>query len=161
VVRLRGLRVGFIAFSNFPYVNFVQDSRREAILMLSEDNLRRCLPPLRRRCEVMVVGFHWGQEGSFVLTDRERALAHLAADLGATVVVGSHSHVRAPIEDYRGSLIAYGLGNLVFDEQSYGGNEGLILVCRVGREGVRGYEAIPTRVEECRAVLEKPLRTPQ
>lgn len=156
-----GLRVGFIAFSDFPYASFVKDAGREAILTLSDDALRRCLAPLRLRCDALVVGFHWGKEGGRVVSDRERLLAHLAVDLGATVVVGSHSHVRAPIETYGHSLIAYGLGNLIFDDHSYGGNEGLILVCRVGRTGVRGYEAIATRVQDCRAVLEKPLGIPE
>ncbi len=158
---VRGLRVGFIAFSDFPYANFVQDNGREAILTLSEEALRRCLPPLRQRCDLLVVAFHWGKEGSRVVSDRERALAHLAVDLGAAIVAGSHSHVRAPVEIYGRSLIGYGLGNLVFDDHSYGGNEGLILVCRVGRTGVRGYEAIMTRVQDCRAVLEKPGTTRQ
>lgn len=156
VVRKVGsLRVGFIAFSDFPYANFVQDNAREAILVLSDETLRRCLPPLRRRCDLLLVGFHWGKEGSRVVSNRERALAHLAVDLGATIVAGSHSHVRAPLERYGHSLIAYGLGNLVFDDLSYGGNEGAILVCRLGRSGVQGYRSIPTRVRHCRAVVEE------
>jgi poly-gamma-glutamate capsule biosynthesis protein CapA/YwtB (metallophosphatase superfamily) len=60
------------------------------------------------------------------------------------------------VETYHGALIAYDLGNLVFDEQSYGGNEGTILVCRVSKQGVEGYDQIRTRVQDCRAVLAKP-----
>lgn len=81
----------------------------------------------RTRSDVAVVSFHWGKEG-------ERA------------------HVRGEIERYRHGLIAYCLGNLVFDEKSYGGNEGMVLTCRVSRRGVEDYSVLPTVVRECQAV---------
>jgi poly-gamma-glutamate capsule biosynthesis protein CapA/YwtB (metallophosphatase superfamily) len=156
VRNVRGLRIGFLAFSDFPYTNFVQDADRETVLQLSEDNLRRLLPPLRRRCEVLIVSLHWGQEGVRAVSSYQRRLAHLAADLGAAVVFGHHPHVRGPVEAYHGALIAYDLGNLVFDDQSYGGNEGAILMCRVSKQGVQSHQLIATRVEDCRAVPAKP-----
>ena len=55
-----------------------------------------------------------------------------------------------------GALVAYDLGNLVFDDQSHGGNEGAILVCRMSKQGVQAHQLIATRVKDCRAVLEKP-----
>jgi poly-gamma-glutamate synthesis protein (capsule biosynthesis protein) len=148
----RGLRVGFIAYSNFPYLNFVPDRNDASLLMLNEDELRYTIPPLAARSDVTIVSFHWGREGHRQPTDQERALAHLALDLGATLVVGHHAHVRGEIERYRGGLIAYCLGNLVFDEKSYGGNEGMILTCRAGRRGVEDYSVLPTFVRDCQAV---------
>ncbi len=151
VVTVRGLRVGFAGFSNFPYVNFVHDPPRAGISMLSEEALRECLPPLARRCDVLVVSFHWGKEGSRAVSDFERRTAHLAVDLGADLVVGHHAHVRGEIERYRGALICYCLGNLVFDQHSWGGNEGYILHCEVSRSGVESFEALPVEVVDCRA----------
>ncbi len=146
VVTIRGLRVGFLAYSHFPYTNFVHDPKRESILLLNEEALRKTIPPVVQHCDVMVVSFHWGREGSRRVTAYERNLAHLAVDLGADLIIGHHAHVRGEIERYQDSLIAYCLGNLVFDEQSYGGNEGYILTCRVSHAGVMDYVALPVRV---------------
>ena len=156
VVRRPGVRVGFIGYSNFPYLNFVPDPQSWSILMLSEENLRRTVPPLARRSDVVVVSFHWGQEGVREPSDWERHMAHLAVDLGATIVVGHHAHVRGPIERYGKGLIAYCLGNLIFDDKSYGGNEGTILTCRASRDGVEDYALTPTVVRRCQAVLTAP-----
>jgi len=142
----RGLRVGFLAYSHFPYTDFVHDPQRESILFLNEQALRNTIPPLARRCDVVVVSYHWGKEGSRQVTPYERNLAHLAVDWGADLVVGHHAHVRGEIERYHGALIVYCLGNLVFDEQSYGGNEGYILTCRLRRAGVADYSLVPIRV---------------
>jgi hypothetical protein len=48
------------------------------------------------------------------------------------------------------------LGNLIFDEKSYGGNEGLILTCRASRAGVESYTLTPTVVRNCQAILARP-----
>jgi poly-gamma-glutamate synthesis protein (capsule biosynthesis protein) len=48
--------------------------------------------------------------------ERQRALAHAAIDAGAKIVIGHHSHVIQPIEEYHGGVIAYSLGNFVFDQ---------------------------------------------
>ena len=152
VLNVRGVRVGFIGYSNFPALNFIPDANQPSLLILDEEMLRRTLPPLVGRSDVAVASFHWGKEGERVPSDWERKLAHLAIDLGAKIVVGHHAHVRGEIERYRKGLIAYCLGNLVFDDKSYGGNEGMILTCRAGQRGVEDYSATPTVVRDCQAV---------
>ncbi len=152
VVEAGAVRVGFLAYSNFPYADFVRDPERESIVRLNEAALRRTIPGLAGRCGVLVVSLHWGREGVREVTAEERRLARLAVDLGADLVVGHHAHVRGEIEEYKGRLIAYCLGNLVFDEDSYGGNEGWVLRC-VYEEGGRlvRWEATPVEVRGGRA----------
>ncbi len=151
VLSVRGLRVGFIAYSAFPYTDFVHDPDRESILKLNEDALRATLPALGARSDCLVVSVHWGKEGVRQTSAYERRLAHLCIDLGADVVIGHHAHVRGEVESYRGGVIAYCLGNLVFDEYSYGGNEGYVLLCELGREGLRRYETVEVDVVGCQA----------
>lgn len=148
VMAAGGVPVGFLAYSDFPYLDFARDPARESLAMLNEASLRRTIPPLAGRCAVLVVSFHWGSEGDRTVSDRERRLAHLAVDLGADLVVGHHPHVRGEIEKYREALIAYDLGNLVFDDSSYGGNEGYLLQCRYRGDGrLLEYQAVPVRVQ--------------
>lgn len=154
LVTVRGLTVGFLAYNGLPMANFIPAPDRESFLALNEASLRRTIPALRQRCQMLVVSFHWGQEGQREVTPDQRRLAHLAADLGADVIVGHHSHVRSEIERYRQSLLAYSLGNLVFDELSYGGNEGYLLTCRFSRDGsLQGFSTTPTRVVNCQALV--------
>jgi len=155
VIEARGVRVGFVAFSNFPEAVFIHDSQRTSICLLSDEALAAVIPAAARQCDVLVASVHWGQEGERWTSDFERATAHRMIDLGADIVVGHHAHVRGEVERYRGGIIAYGLGNLVFDADSYGGNEGWVLHVRATRDGVSEVEAVPVRVRECRAVIEQ------
>ncbi len=62
----------------------------------------------------VIVLFHWGDELSTAPSERQRLLAHAAADAGADLVIGHHPHVLQGFELRGRSLIAYSLGNFLF-----------------------------------------------
>ncbi|MBO5364221.1 MAG: CapA family protein [Clostridia bacterium] len=68
--------------------------------------------------ELIVVQVHWGIEGEAIPTPRQREIAHAAIDAGADLVMGHHPHVLQGLEEYKGKMIAYSLGNFCF-----GGNQ--------------------------------------
>lgn len=73
--------------------------------------VRAALP----QADLVVVMLHFGVEYDTAPSAAQRELAHAAIDAGATLVIGSHPHVLQPVEEHRGGLIAYSLGNFVFD----------------------------------------------
>ena len=59
---------------------------------------------------------HFGEEYQGNANDRQKKLAHLAIDSGAKIVVGHHPHVVQEVEQYKNGVIAYSLGNFIFDQ---------------------------------------------
>lgn len=68
--------------------------------------------------QIIIVNFHWGIEREYKPNATQKALAHLAIDEGADLVIGHHPHVLQGVEKYNGKYIAYSLGNFCF-----GGNK--------------------------------------
>lgn len=68
--------------------------------------------------ELIIVGFHWGNERETQPDETQRSLAHTAVDCGANLVLGHHPHVLQGIEKYNGAYIAYSLGNFCFGGNS-------------------------------------------
>ncbi len=66
----------------------------------------------------VIVLVHWGTEGRHHPAPWQRQAAHALVDAGADLVIGSHPHVLQPIERYRDGVIAYSLGNFVFDNRA-------------------------------------------
>lgn len=64
----------------------------------------------------LVVVMHWGKEYSTSTTKEQRSLAHKMIDAGADLILGSHPHVVEGIEEYKGKLVFYSLGNFIFDQ---------------------------------------------
>ena len=67
--------------------------------------------------ELVIASIHWGIEGSYRPTQKQKDHAHTAIDAGADIVFGHHPHVLQPIETYKNGVIYYSLGNF-----SFGGN---------------------------------------
>jgi poly-gamma-glutamate synthesis protein (capsule biosynthesis protein) len=65
--------------------------------------------------DFVVVSIHWGHEYELEPDDSQRRAAHAMIDAGADVVIGHHPHVVQTFERYRGGVIAYSLGNFLFD----------------------------------------------
>jgi poly-gamma-glutamate synthesis protein (capsule biosynthesis protein) len=97
--------------------------------------------------DYVIVGFNWGVEYTSVPTERQRAAARLAIESGASLVVGNHPHWVQAIELTGDGLVAYALGNYLFDQEwSQQTTEGAILEASFEGGELVGYRLRPTVV---------------
>ena len=79
--------------------------------------IQRSISALRADgADMVIVEIHGGFQFSDVASEFATRAAHAAIDAGADLVVGHHPHVLQGFEWYKGRLIAYSLGNFVFDQ---------------------------------------------
>jgi poly-gamma-glutamate capsule biosynthesis protein CapA/YwtB (metallophosphatase superfamily) len=69
----------------------------------------------RTQADLVIVLLHSGIEGRQTPDAVQKRAAYAAIHAGATLVLGAHPHVLQGAERYHGGLIAYSLGNIVFD----------------------------------------------
>jgi poly-gamma-glutamate capsule biosynthesis protein CapA/YwtB (metallophosphatase superfamily) len=67
----------------------------------------------------------------------------MAVDCGADIVAGHHPHTFQGIELYHGKLIAYSLGNFVFDQRDLRNNQSILLRVTFNRKRLLRAEIIP------------------
>ncbi len=121
IVDMRGLKVGFLAF------NGVGEE-------FDRDQIADALRALRPQVDILAVAFHWGAEyvdvprsAPGIAPDNPVAIAHLAVDNGADLVIGNHPHWVQAAETYKGKYITYAHGNFVFDQMwSYETRVGMV-----------------------------------
>ncbi len=80
-----------------------------------EATMRARVKALKKRCDIVVVSFHWCDttEWASKIFASDRKMAQAAIQAGADLVLGSHRHVPAGIERYRRKYIVYDLSNFV------------------------------------------------
>ncbi len=128
VLAANGLRVAFLAYSDVNYYGWPAGPGYAGVADASDAaRIAAEVSAARRGSDLVVVSFHWGVEKEYRPTSRQRYLAHLAVDSGADLVVGHHPHVIQGLELYRGKLIAYSLGNFVFNPGSVQGTYSALL----------------------------------
>jgi poly-gamma-glutamate synthesis protein (capsule biosynthesis protein) len=95
------------------------------------------------------VSFHFGDEYQPLSNDRQKRIARAAVDAGADIVVGHHAHVAQEVEEYNNGVIAYSLGNFVFDQYfSEETMQGLKLDVEVTKKGILSYSTTTVYLSE-------------
>jgi poly-gamma-glutamate synthesis protein (capsule biosynthesis protein) len=131
---IHGVRLAFLAYVDVQpeYQGF--DNRiwtagpdSSGIAWAEPEMIREDIQGLHSRVDFIVVMFHFGEEGRAAPTKGQSTLAHEAIDSGADFVIGSHPHVLGTMEEYKGGVIVYSLGNFVFDGFTGISNESQIL----------------------------------
>lgn len=99
------------------------------------DKVAAAIRSAKKTHDYVVVTFHWGKEYAETPNAEQVRNGHRAIDAGADLVVSSHPHVIQGIESYKGKLIAYSLGDFVFDHFSRKTGESFILTARLSPDG--------------------------
>ncbi len=105
--------------------------------------------------DFVIASFHWSEEYKKMPSASQRKVAHAACDAGADMVIGTHPHCIQSLEWYGESLIAYSLGNFVFDQMwaDYT-RQGIILRCRLAGGELVDVEVLPYLIHDyCRPMV--------
>jgi len=106
VTEVKGIKFGFLGYTGFYYDNnFLK-------------NLKKDIQNLKNQGCLVIINFHWGEEGLNKANNTQKYLAHYSIDNGADLIIGHHPHVIQGLEIYKDKPIAYSLGNFCF-----GGNK--------------------------------------
>lgn len=136
-----GIKFGFTGFAPNNGTLSINDIKK-AVKIVSE---------LKKQCNILIVAFHGGAEGSgstrvtrkrefYLGEDRGNVyeFAHAMIDAGADVVFGHGPHVPRGVELYKDKFIAYSLGNFcTYGKFGLSGNLGLapILKLYINKDG--------------------------
>jgi poly-gamma-glutamate capsule biosynthesis protein CapA/YwtB (metallophosphatase superfamily) len=71
---------------------------------------------VRQQVDLVVVSLHWGVEYVDQPSKAQREMAHRLIDEGVDLILGHHPHWLQGLEVYHDKLIAYSLGNFIFDQ---------------------------------------------
>jgi len=151
ILLCRGLRIGYLAYSDLLPQGVVGFPELPNLAYVDDPAIEEEVRTVRQGVDILVISFHWGVERQTRQTGRQEDLARRVVSAGADIVVGHHPHVLQPLvawrrEDGRTAVVAYSLGNFVFNSLSAVSARTMLLECRAGRSGV---EAVRT----CRMVI--------
>jgi poly-gamma-glutamate synthesis protein (capsule biosynthesis protein) len=92
-----------------------------------------------------IVFIHWGEEYTGHSSLSQETIAHALIDAGADMIIGHHPHVVQEIERYKGKLIFYSLGNLIFDQYFRRDVQEGYLIQLLLKNGTYSVELLPYR----------------
>ncbi|KAF1079011.1 CapA family protein [Methanogenium sp. MK-MG] len=105
-IKVKNITIGFMGY------NLCDEGNKS-----SNSNIYSDINNYKQLVDILVISLHWGwgMEHSFIPSKEQIELGHKLIDMGVDVILGHHSHVFQHVEIYNGKIIAYSLGNFIFD----------------------------------------------
>ena len=133
-----GATIGFLAWSDVLWPGYKASSKPGVAEGRTDiPRMKRSIRALAKEVDYVVVGYHWGIEYEHYPWGPQTSEAHAAIDAGADLVIGHHPHVLQGFETYKGRLIAYSLGDLVFDHYSIATGQTVLVDAVLTPDGVK------------------------
>lgn len=142
IIDVKSISIAFLAYCLIP--------DRTAYISI-DDPGEICLDvrKAKSQADIVVVSLHWGNEYVEKPSPFQIKLAHQIIDSGANVILGHHPHVLQGVESYKSGIIAYSLGNFIFDMIFLGETRNsAVLECRLSKEGVMGCRVLPVYIDD-------------
>ena len=154
IADINGLKVAFLgyvhvpveAITHFDTQSWTAAAGTPGLAWADPERIRADVAAVRPLADLVVVQLHSGYEYIEEPSEEQVAAARAAVDAGADLVVGHHAHILQGIHRYNDGVIAYGLGNFLFNID--GPPETAILNVWLDRDGVRQLEVIPAIVQQ-------------
>ena len=107
----------------------------------------------------VVVGTSWGVEETSEPIASQLELGGIAVGAGATLLFGNHPHWVQAVEHFDGALVAYALGNFIFDQYDPAETtHGILLELGFTAERLIGYRIRPVVIRAHNSTLRWPYR---
>lgn len=113
----KGWKIGFLSVTN--RVNAPVRAGTPQVPYIELSDMVATLGPLLQQAradhDLLIVAVHWGDEYEETPSVYHQKAAHGLIDAGADMLIAHHPHVLQGIERYNNGLIAYSMGNFLFE----------------------------------------------
>ncbi|MBN2209366.1 MAG: CapA family protein [Candidatus Coatesbacteria bacterium] len=146
IVEVRGVKMAFLAFCDVYPTSYQAQKSRPGCAWAHPDVMRSTIAEAKKQADLVFVNLHFGGQGTFTPSERQKELAKVALDAGADMVVGNHPHVIQPVAVYKGRPVLFSLGNLVLAIPQYSWSIGLVARATIVEKSIRRVDLIPVQI---------------
>jgi poly-gamma-glutamate capsule biosynthesis protein CapA/YwtB (metallophosphatase superfamily) len=125
----RGRRVAFLARSSVIVSSpSYATEKTPGVAFFEMEELKNTIRKCRDLADNIILSIHWGIEHYSYPSPLQRDLAKELIGSGADVIIGHHPHVLQGLEKIGKGIVAYSIGNFIFDDirWSYTNEDGVI-----------------------------------
>jgi poly-gamma-glutamate synthesis protein (capsule biosynthesis protein) len=147
---VHGTRFAFLAFTAVNEGVWA-DAETPGAAPFQRDVVAAAVESARRQADVVIVLPHWGREFTGAISWEQWRGARELVEAGATLVVGNNPHHVQGVETFpNGAVVAYALGNFVFDQEWSDGTlytiQGVMLRARFRGAELLSVDLVPIQI---------------
>lgn len=145
VIEKNGIKIGFLAYCKDRV--YLRNLKIGPYLI--NKNILKEVKKAKKEVDFLVISLHWGREYKTEPSKSQKVLGKALIDNGADVIIGHHAHIVQRIEKYKQGIIAYSLGNFVFDQMfNEKVRKSIILKVILNGDKIKKYECINSYIND-------------
>jgi len=141
-----GQWLGFLGYSLWPSEKHEEDNDVFSMVRGREKIILDNIETYSNQVNHLIVCIHWGYEYVHHPTEDQIELGHAMIEAGARCVLGHHPHVLQGVEKWKNGLIAYSLGNFIFDMIYPMCRRSIVLEITLSSGKVEDYQICPIQI---------------
>lgn len=115
--KIKGRRIAFIARTSVAVDSpSYAGENKPGVAFLNSEELEQSLSSTRESVDLVVLLLHWGVEHYDYPSPKQRLEAKKMICAGVDLILGHHPHVMQGVERFGEGIVAYSLGNFIFDD---------------------------------------------
>ncbi|MCX4028540.1 CapA family protein [Endozoicomonas sp. SM1973] len=139
---------GFVGWPGKVTPNQVASFDKGGAAWGNENNIVDTFRKLADHQGPSIIQYHGSREYGENPDESTKLRLQLAIDQGADLAIGHHPHVIQGFDLYKGKLVAYSLGNFIFDQYHYGTQASMILYVWMDGESFHRAEVVPIYIDK-------------
>ena len=100
----------------------------------------------KAKADIVILFVHWGAEDETYIEPIIQKQGKNYIDCGADIIIGAHAHNLQGVEFYKGKLIAYNLGNYLFNHKD---RDTVLMSVEIDGDGVLTSKMLPLKQKNC------------
>ncbi|MCX6792740.1 MAG: AmmeMemoRadiSam system protein B [Candidatus Falkowbacteria bacterium] len=115
-LELNGTKVTVLAYTDLLAKKLAATNSHGGFSYLDKDQMVKDIIQAKRKSDLVIVSFHWGREYEAIANERQKDIARVAVEAGASLIIGHHPHIAQELSKINNVSVAYSLGNFIFDQ---------------------------------------------
>ncbi len=163
ILDVNHLKIGFLSYSCRYHKPQHAKENAFGVAPFSEQLVISQVKYLNKKADLVIVQPHWGFGEYDMPVPKEMVLGAKILEAGADAVIGHHAHVVQGIRRFGNKIIAYNLGDFIFQDymdrgsvvHPHGENlEGIVLLLHLRKDGISDYQVFFTLQQNLEVVLD-------
>lgn len=160
IIEIKGLKIGFLAYTDLAYVNFSDRTQipaasetKSGVAPRKEEYILEDIRNAEGKCDLLFISLHWSDEYTHIPKKEQKEMAYKLIDAGADGILGHHAHNLQGVEIYNQKPIIYNMGNFIFDQNDDMNKDSAIFNMTYTDGKFEKLEIIPCRINRKRETI--------
>jgi len=152
IIEKNGIKIGFLGYADYPeeWAALKDEPGINFIRIGDIQRIKKDITKLKKQADFIILSIHWGPNMRERPTQEFITFAHAIIDAGVDLFHGHSAHIFQGIEQYKGKLIFYDMGELIDDyavDPILRNDRSIFGLVTIDKHNIKNFKLVPIVID--------------